>query len=106
MCADATHTNVYFALIGLNELSQRMERYGLGLPERALPNNPDAPTTGSQFSLGSLISPSVVIDFLQPEIRPRRRSRRERATMMTMPEASLDLNHCIPSREDEVWTAR
>jgi hypothetical protein len=56
--------------------------------------------------LDSLVTSDVFVELLLPEIRIGRRVRREAASLVTMPEASVDEHHRAKSRQDNVWLTR
>jgi hypothetical protein len=67
----------------------------------ALPNDDHGPASFFKLTLNALIPGYVAVELATPELNPRLRHVRERASRMPVPKASVDKDHqVIPGKGD------
>jgi hypothetical protein len=72
----------------------------------ALPDCHYLPTAFFEFSSHSFVASNIAFEFFGPELDPRLRRISELASGMPVPEAPVDEDDCLVSRENNVWPAR
>jgi hypothetical protein len=90
-----------FAADFLSEPFEVLVTYGLTCPD-----DQDAPSHRPQGTLNTLVAPEVLVELAYPEEGVRAGRRREAASRMTVPEASVHEDNGFMLLQDQIGTTR
>jgi hypothetical protein len=78
----------------------------ISLGQLAFPYDHYLPPSGYKSSVVILIAFNIAGEFVVPIVLPGGGLLRFGTTLMPVPEAPIDKNHLMPSREDNIWLTR